>query len=85
MCPHFNLEFIQLNKLKEDGCFDFISKYFVFEGYKAGMSFYFIPKVSYLMIKTKLYLWFQNKPQYIAGITDLNSFDIWIIKQDIFR
>jgi hypothetical protein len=56
----------------------------ILEGYKAGRSFYSIPRGSYLKIKTKLYCLFQSKPQCITGITDSNSVYVWIIKQDMY-
>jgi hypothetical protein len=55
MSKRFNLQFIGLSKMNRDGCFAFMSRYFISEGYKEGMSFYFIPKGSYLLVKTKLY------------------------------
>jgi hypothetical protein len=43
VCQRFNLQCSGISKVNKDGCFTFVSRYFIIERYKAGKSFYFPP------------------------------------------
>jgi hypothetical protein len=81
----FNLQFSGISKLDGDSCFGFMSRYFISECYKAGRSFYFVPKGLYLVIKTMLYCSFKFNLRFIDKVTYLNGVDVWIIKENVYR
>jgi hypothetical protein len=68
-----------------ENCFGFATKYFISENYQAGRSFYFIPRGSYILIKTKLFSHIKFVPILVDKITDLKSVDCWSIGKDLYR
>jgi hypothetical protein len=85
ICRRFNLQFLGLSKLHMENCFGFVTKYFISEGYQAGRSFYFIPRGSYLLVKTKLFSHIKFIPIIVDRVTDFNSVDCWSIGKDLYR
>jgi hypothetical protein len=79
------LRFLGLSKLHTENCFGFATKYFISEGYQAGRSFYFIPRGSYLLVKTKLFSHVRFIPICIDKVTDLKSVDCWSIGKYLYR
>jgi hypothetical protein len=74
-----------LSKLHMENCFWFATKYFISENYQAGRSFYFIPRKSYILIKTKLFSHIKFNPILVDKVTDLKSIDCWSIGKDLYR
>jgi hypothetical protein len=68
-----------------ENCFGFATKYFISENYQAGRSFCFIPRGSYILIKTKLFSYFKFVPILVDKVTDLKSIDCWSIGKDLYR
>jgi hypothetical protein len=85
ICKRFNLQFLGLSKLHTENCFGFATKYFISEGYQAGRSFYFIPRGSYLLDKTKLFSHIKFIPICLDRVTDLKSVDCWSIEKYLYR
>jgi hypothetical protein len=85
ICKRFNLQFLGLSKLHTENYFGFATEYFISECYQAGRSVYFIPRGSYLLVKTKLFSHIKFIPIRLNRVTDLKSVDCWSIGKDLYR
>jgi hypothetical protein len=55
------------------------------DGYRIRRNYWIIPKGTYLLISTRLYIFYKEKIQIILSITGTGSEEWWSFKEDIYR